>query len=127
MSTCTKDGGHCGVGGYCADCPAGTAADTPQTLTELHWHEALHTAHIVEELFDTHLWGHPAIQQTPAVREQARAISIALSELYQAIGAAHPAMQPTTWTEPMLDQVEREAEQMASKIIPPRMAGGDPA
>lgn len=61
-----------------------------QPLDEFAWHEALHTAHLIEELFDAHLWLHPVIQQTPGLRERARTLSVALGELYQAIDTKRP-------------------------------------
>lgn len=57
------------------------------TLDSYHWHEALHTTHLVEAMFDAHVWEHPVIQHDPQLKEQARAVSVGLSKLYAMVAA----------------------------------------
>jgi len=52
-----------------------------------HYHEVLHTAHIVSSMFDQFIREHPATQQSPALREAADSLSSALADFYQLAGA----------------------------------------
>lgn len=49
-------------------------------------HEALDRAHLIAEIFDTHLLHHAYIQATPELARQCEQIAEALGALYQAIG-----------------------------------------
>ncbi|WP_439597518.1 hypothetical protein [Falsiroseomonas sp.] len=52
-------------------------------------HEALHMAHVLAELVDDRLCGHPAVRLVPEWKALADQAATALQDLYQAIGARH--------------------------------------
>lgn len=53
---------------------------------EFSRHEALHTAHLLSDMFDRHLLVHPAVTHDAVADRLAKAISERLGELYQALG-----------------------------------------
>jgi hypothetical protein len=52
-------------------------------------HEALHMAHVIQDMTEDHLVQHPAIAGNPEWKGLADAAAEALLDLYQAIGAKH--------------------------------------
>lgn len=57
-----------------------------ENLDEFHWHEALDRTNMVLVMFSEHVGEHPAVSQTPELKEAADKITVALGNLYQEIG-----------------------------------------
>lgn len=49
-------------------------------------HEALHTASLVEDIWDDHIREHPFVQGNPDLLALAKSISHLLGDFYQAVG-----------------------------------------
>ena len=58
----------------------------PVEITEFHLHEVLHTASIIENMFDTHIVEHVAVSQSSVLKEAAEKASQALHDFYQLVG-----------------------------------------
>ena len=58
-----------------------------EPLDAFHRHEALHTAHIVAEMFDSYIADHPFVGADPELKEAASRLSAGLHGLYQAIAS----------------------------------------
>lgn len=49
--------------------------------------EALHSTHLIADMFARHVEEHPFVQAYPALAQKAKAISDGMGALYQAIGS----------------------------------------
>ncbi len=49
------------------------------------FHEALHVASVFQQMVETHLCEHPAIQSVPTLSEKASEVASLLADLYQEI------------------------------------------
>jgi hypothetical protein len=58
-------------------------------LNAFYFHEVLHTAHIIGEMFNTYICENPAVLQTPQLRSRAKDIARLLGDFYQAAGRYH--------------------------------------
>lgn len=57
-----------------------------QALDEFHAHEAMHVAHVLQNMVAHELEGHPAVAAYPEVSRLVGEVQDRLGELYQAIG-----------------------------------------
>lgn len=65
-----------------------------QKIDAFHWHEAIHTVSILEDIFDRQLLQHPVIERDAYLKGLADDAHRAIYELYQAIARIAPHMQP---------------------------------
>jgi hypothetical protein len=56
---------------------------------DYHRHEALHVAHVVQNLIEHELEDHPFVTAHPEIAARVETIQRELSGLYQAIGVMH--------------------------------------
>lgn len=56
---------------------------------DYHGHEALHVAHVLQNMVAHELEGHPFVTAHPHIAEQVEQVQRELGKLYQAIGAIH--------------------------------------
>lgn len=70
--------------------PTAAAALVKGGLDDYHWHEALHVANIVADLFERHLAEHPAVQGDPTLKQHAEKLTAALYGFYQLVGQRRP-------------------------------------
>jgi len=61
-------------------------------LDTSHCHEALDRVFVLSSMFDEFVVEHPAVSRTPELLRQAKQVSDALGELYQALGGEQGAM-----------------------------------
>lgn len=70
------------------------AAARPATSGEpdhYHGHEALHVAHVLQNMVAHELEGHPFVTAHPTIAQQVERVQRELGKLYQSIGAIHLA------------------------------------
>ena len=56
-------------------------------IDAFHWHEILHTTHVLLTTFEAHVEEHRATQSDPELKKLASNVSDAMAALYQAIGS----------------------------------------
>ncbi len=58
-------------------------------LDEFHAHEALHVAHVLQNMVAHELEDHPFVTANPKIKKRVEAVQRELGKLYQAIGVLH--------------------------------------
>lgn len=63
------------------------AKEAKVELNDGHFHEVQHTAHLMQDMFNNYILDHPAVMQTPELKEAADKAMDVLCDFYQKVGA----------------------------------------